>query len=276
MQLKVRFTVSKDALPGVRDFRIVTPQGVTTLGQLVLTRDSIVREQPKNNTLAEAQTVLLPATICGAIEAVEDVDFYKFHVDAGQALTFHVRSARCQDKIHDLQVHADPIISLKNASGTVLAVSDNYFFADPLLHYKFAHSGDYYLEMRDVRYQGNTFWQYAIEINNRPFVTNVFPLAVSPEKPTRLELVGFNLPTPPIVSITLPGNTPLGLQWVDLGLKPPASPAPIVVLHDAAARADARQPIAAKGPGNSGALRRQRSDHVAGSDRLLQLSGQEG
>ena len=156
----------------MRDFRIVTPQGVTTLGQLVLTRDSIVREQPKNNTLAEAQTVVLPATICGAIEVAEDVDFYKFHVPAGAIALRLPRprsAARCQDKIHDLQVHADPIISLKNASGTVLAIADNYFFADPLLHYKFVHAGDYYLEMRDVRFQGNMFWQYAIEINDRPF-----------------------------------------------------------------------------------------------------------
>ena len=38
-KLKVRFTVAADALPGVRDFRIATPQGVSTIGQLVVGRD---------------------------------------------------------------------------------------------------------------------------------------------------------------------------------------------------------------------------------------------
>src|SRR5688500_8352074 len=34
-KLPVRFTVAADAQPGVRDFRIVTPRGVSTTGQLV-------------------------------------------------------------------------------------------------------------------------------------------------------------------------------------------------------------------------------------------------
>lgn len=228
-KLKVKFTVAPDALPGVREFRIATPQGVSTVGQVVVVRDPVVVEKNPNDTLAQATPVTLPATLCGAIEKNEDVDHFKFHAAAGQALTFHVRSARCEDKIHDLQTHADPIIALKNSAGSVLAINDNYFFADPLLHYRFPAEGDYFLEVRDVRYQGNTFWQYAVEVHDRPFVTNVFPLGVAPEQPTTLELVGFNLPARPSATLTVSGQEPEGLRWLELVLSPPANPVPVVV-----------------------------------------------
>src|SRR5690349_266682 len=102
-KLKVRFKVAPDALPGVRDVRVATPQGASTLGQLVVVRDPVIREAPNNDTLKTAQPITLPATVCGAIEKPEDVDYYKFTVAAGTALTFHVRGQRLENRIHDLQ-----------------------------------------------------------------------------------------------------------------------------------------------------------------------------
>lgn len=191
--LKVQFTVAADAEPGVRDVRVATPAGVSTVGQLVIARDPVVRESDKNDTAELATMISLPATICGAIEKAEDVDWYKFHVDAGAALTFHVRSSRLQDRIHDLQTHSDPIITLRTAGGQTLAANDNFFFGDPLLSYRFEQSGDYLLEIRDVRYQGNTYWDYSIEVHGRPFVETVFPLAISRGQPAAIDLIGYQL-----------------------------------------------------------------------------------
>ncbi len=231
-KLKVRFTVAADAQPGVRDFRVATPQGVSTLGQIVIVRDPITREKNPNDALEKATPITLPGTACGAIEAAEDVDFFKFTIDKPAALTFHVRSQRCQDKIHDLQAHSDPLITIRNATGSVLALSDNYFFADPLLNYNFTIPGDYYLEIRDVRYQGNAYWQYSVEINPRPFVTNVFPLAMHRDEATQVELVGFNLPADPHASLLVPKDMPAGMQWLTLPIAGgQATPAPIFV-HD--------------------------------------------
>ncbi len=217
-KLKIRFKASADALPGVREVRIATPQGVSTVGQIVVVRDPIVREALNNDSMKTAQQVEFPATLCGAFEKAEDIDFYRFKAVAGQSLTFHVRSQRLQDKIHDLQEHSDPILMLRNASGSVLAVNDNFFFADPLLHYQFAASGEYYLEIRDVRYSGNADWQYCIEVNDRPFVTNVYPMRVVPGASTKVELIGFNLPADKTAALTVPANTPDGLHWIVLTL----------------------------------------------------------
>ena len=213
-KIKVRFTVAADAVPGVRDFRIVTRQGASTVGQIVIARDAIVSEAAENDVAAKAQEIALPATFCGTIEKAEDVDFVKFKVEAGTALTFHVRSQRLLNRLHDMQTRVDPMITLLNATGGTLATSDNYYAGDPLLYYKFDQAGEYLLQVRDVRYQGNVDWTYSIEINSRPFVTQALPLAIKRGVETRLTLVGFNLPADPTAALTIPAGSPPGLRWV--------------------------------------------------------------
>jgi hypothetical protein len=217
-KIKVRFKVAADALLGVRDVRLATPQGASTLGQVVVVRDPIVREAANNDTMKTAQQIKLPATVCGAIEKPEDVDFYKFSVKAGTALTFHVRCHRLMNRIHDLQIVADPIIAVRNSAGTVLAENDNYFAADPLLHYRFTKDGEYYLEIRDVRYSGFIYWNYCIEITDRPFVTSVYPPRVSPGKGTQVRMAGYNLPANPVATLTIPKDASDGVRWVMLPL----------------------------------------------------------
>ncbi|MFP6574487.1 MAG: hypothetical protein VB912_04995 [Pirellulaceae bacterium] len=229
-RLKVRFTVTADALPGVRDFRIATPQGVSTVGQLVIAPDTVVRESGNNDKLEDANEVPVPATVCGAFEKGEDIDYYKFKAEAGMAISFHVRCMRLQDRIHDLQNHADPMITLRNTSGTTLAAVDNYFAADPWLTYQFKEAGEYYLEMRDVRFNGNEYWQYSLEISNRPFISNVYPLGVKRGEEVDFRLVGFGIEEQQQAKMAIAAEGPLGLQWVQLMLGETLSnPAPVVV-----------------------------------------------
>lgn len=216
-QIQVKFTVAPDALPGVRDFRLMTPQGPSTIGQLVITSQTVVVEADKNDTLEQAQPIELPAAFCGTIEKTEDMDFVRFEVEAGTALVFHVYNARLQDRIHDLQTHSDPIITIRNAQGATVAQSDNYYFADPLLHHRFETGGPHTLEIRDVRYQGNGEWHYCIEMAAQPRVTHVHPLGLVPGPAVSVEAVGFNLPQPSF-SVQLPEDAAEGPQWIRLPL----------------------------------------------------------
>jgi hypothetical protein len=216
-EVTLRFHVAADAMAGVRDFRIATPRGVSTLGQLVITDQQVELESGKNDTPEVANEVAVPSTICGAIEKAEDVDYYKFHVEAGESLCFHVQSMRLQDRIHDLQQHVDPILTLRNASGGTLAASDNYFRGDPFIQHRFDQAGDYLLEIRDVRYQGNRYWEYCVEVTPHPFVVTTFPLAVRATEQSFVESVGFQLPDK---SDALPLerlSSELGIQTVRLG-----------------------------------------------------------
>lgn len=214
--LKIKISVATDALPGVRDLRVVTAQGVSTVAQLVVVEDPVVVEQAKNDSVAEAQMISLPATVCGCFEKAEDLDFFKFKVEAGQSLVFHVRSQRLQDRIHDLQAHSDPILTIRNAQGSTIAAADNVFHGDPFLCHRFEQAGEYLLEMRDVRYNGNQYWEYAVEIHSRPFVRSVFPLAIAAGKEQRLSAIGSQLSADPAVTFTPPNDLSPGIDRLRL------------------------------------------------------------
>jgi hypothetical protein len=229
-KLAVRFTAAADALPGVRDVRIATPQGVSTVGQIVVVRDAVIAETGNNDTVAQAQQIALPAAVCGTIEKNEDLDFFKFHVEAGMSLALHVRCARLQDRIHDLQNHADPIITLRNSAGVTIAASDNYFYADPSLSHRFDQTGDYVVEIRDVRYEGNAYWDYCLEISERPLVESVFPLGVSPGQPEKLRAFGQLIAEGEELKVSVPTGQSPGMIWHRASLDgQPSNPFPLFV-----------------------------------------------
>jgi hypothetical protein len=179
-QVKLKVTVAADALLGVREFRVVSPLGVSSTGQLLVVADPVVHEPTKpNDTRQQASEVPVPAVVCGRIEAITDVDWFRFTVQAGQTLTFETHCARLQDKIHDLQKHANPLLTLYDSDGRELAANDSGRFADALLSYTFQQAGTYYLQIRDSRYDGDPRWVYALSISDRPYVAHAYPLAAA-------------------------------------------------------------------------------------------------
>lgn len=192
--LKLKFTVAADAVPGVRDFRLLGPTGASTIGQVVVAVDPIIAEEKDNDVLEKGQPITLPATVCGTIEKAEDVDFFRFTLAEPATLQFHCRAMRLEDRIHDLQAHVDPLLTIRSSTGSVIAAADNTYAADPLLSCRFDRAGDYLLEVRDSRYQGNPHWTYAIEVSSRPFVTAVSPLALAPGATRSIEVIGQNVP----------------------------------------------------------------------------------
>lgn len=230
--LTVQFQVDADALPGVRDVRIATPHGVSTVGQLVLVADPVVYEKDGNDKPEAAQEFATPATLCGRIEKAEDVDFFRFHADAGSRLCFHVMCMRLQDRVHDLQQHADPILTIRDSNGSVVASSDNQFSADPLICHAFAREGEYSLEIRDVRYQGNANWEYSVEINARPLVTSVFPIGLPSRSTTSVELLGFGLEANSHATLALDQELGAGLQTLPIRVGPSQMRGQAVVVCD--------------------------------------------
>jgi hypothetical protein len=228
--IKIRLSVLSDALPGVRDLRIATPQGVSTVGQVVLVREAVVVDAGDNNKPESAQKIAVPCTLAGGIEKAEDIDCYAFTAQEGQSLVCHVQGGRIEDRIHDLQTHLDPVLTLRTSSGAVVSMADNTFAADPVLAHRFERSGDYVLEIRDVRYQGNADWQYAIEVSDQPWARSAFPPAVPPGSTMNLVLTGWNLPDSAVANWTAPGESENSTRWFSLTLgERQLNPVPMVI-----------------------------------------------
>jgi hypothetical protein len=216
--VKLKMTVAADAELGVREFRLASNLGISTLGQILIADVPVVLEAANNNLPATAQAIAVPCVVSGRIEALEDVDCFKFKGQAGQTITCEVFCARLEDKIHDLQKHADPMLTLFDSAGRELAASDDGIFADPLMTYTFKQDGEYILQIRDAKYDGDPRWAYALAVTDKPYVAQMFPFAFNPALKATVEPVGsaklvqarieFQAPEQPgIQAIQLPVGT---------------------------------------------------------------------
>ena len=211
---RLRIRCDANAVPGIRDVRVITPHGASTVGQLVVVCEGVTAEQPDNDTAEKAQAVTLPATLCGALEKGEDVDFWRIRVEAAGPWVFHLVSQRLQNRLHDMQSRVDPLLTLRSLAGQTIAASDNALAGDPLLAVAALERGEYLLEVRDVRYQGNADWTYSIEASGRPFVTAVHPLAMAPGATVSTRLFTAGPPLPGPVPIAIPADAPAGVRRV--------------------------------------------------------------
>src|SRR4029079_9379748 len=174
----LKFTVEADAALGVREFRVASSVGLSSLGQRVIVDAPAVRGLPGINLPEKAQPVPVPSVVCGRIETAENVDYYRFTAKTGQTLAFEVYCARIEDKIHDLQKHADPLIAVFDDSGKELAAADDGYFADPVLTFTVPKDGEYRVAVRDAKYDGDARWVYALTITDKPYAVHSFPLGV--------------------------------------------------------------------------------------------------
>jgi hypothetical protein len=226
--VKLKLSVAADADLGAREFRLASSLGLSSTGQLIVVDDPVIEEKGVNNTTDHANLITVPCVVCGRIEAVEDVDCYRFPAEKGKTYAFEVVCARLEDKIHDLQKHADPLLRLLDARGRELALDDDCYFADPVLTFAPSVSGEYYLEIRDSKYDGDARWVYAILATDRPYVAGVYPMAGNPGQELDVEPVSIAGPRRHPVRLRAP-KTP-GLQEVQLNVDGAnTNPVPFIV-----------------------------------------------
>jgi hypothetical protein len=215
--VKMKLTAAPEAALGVREFRIGTSLGLSSVGQLVVVDEPVIVEAAANNTPQSAQPLKLPCVVAGKLEIIEDVDFYKFEAKAGEMLTFELFCARLQDKIHDLQKHAKPMLTLYDADGRELAANDHFYFADPLLSYQVAKTGAYYLQVRDSTYDGDPRWVYALLLTNRPYASHVYPMAGQVGQRLNVEPVGSAQFAQAKVALQVPAAAGVRQLQLDVG-----------------------------------------------------------
>jgi hypothetical protein len=219
----LKVDVAADARLGVHEFRIATAHGISSLGQLLVVDLPVVKELPGIGVPEKAQPVPVPCVVCGRIEAAESVDYYTFTATAGQTLTFEVACARIQDKIHDLQKHADPLVAVYDPNGKELAAADDGFFADPVLTFAVPKDGAYHVAVRDAKYDGDPRWAYAMTVTDRPHASQAFPIGVGLSQTVKATPVGSAAKLGSGWTITapaVPGISTVALKTGDLSTNP--------------------------------------------------------
>jgi hypothetical protein len=199
-----RLEVPKDAPLGWHTIRVATRRGVSNLRLFCIDDLPQVLEQDTNRSALTPQLIPVPCVVCGRGDN-EATDYYKFVAQAGQRLSFEILGRRLGSQI-------DPQISLLHAlSRRQLAFSDDApgQSKDSRFTYTFKETGEYLLEVRDVRYQGGPDWFYRLRIGDFPLATTPVPLAAKRGSSVQVHFAGPNVPDRPPQRVTVPSDPSL-------------------------------------------------------------------
>ncbi len=196
-----RLTVPAETPLGVAAIRLSTGEGVSNLRLLLVDDLPTVRKAGDNKSIDKAQSLTLPVAVDGACDA-ESTDFYKFTVAAGQRVSFEVFARRLGSPL-------DPMIQVLTAAGQELAFSDDdpSTGADCRLSHTFAEAGEYFLAIRDIRYQGGSH-HYRLRIGDFPLPSVPYPLAAAKGSAADVQVTGQSVQLPSPLAVTMPPEVP--------------------------------------------------------------------
>lgn len=174
---RIEVSVSAEAVPGPRRFRLVTPRGASDSAVVRISRWETPVEVEPNDDLDLATTIRTPVLISGRLQTEEDVDLYRFRVEAGQRLQFNVLGARNGSQ-------ANVSLAILRTDGREIVHDEGRFIWDPYIDHTFEKDGDYLAAVTLTRMpaggQSRNDLNYQLAIGQSPFFWSVFPLGARP------------------------------------------------------------------------------------------------
>ena len=181
---------------GRRAVRVVTEQaGLTNLAWFIVGRLPERLEVEPNNTLDHAETVSIPVTWNGRIQAATDVDSYRFMAKAGQklvaAVMSHALDAHGQYKDYGL---VDAQLELVDPTGKVVAEAQDTLGLDPVIEYTVPSDGLYAVRVQLVAYRGFPQAVYRLTVEKcADLHTRRFPPADVGGETVNVRISGWNV-----------------------------------------------------------------------------------
>lgn len=200
-------TISDDAPLGPALWRLGSASGGTGARPFIVGDLPEFIEAEPNSTLAEAETVKMPATINGQIAGERDLDYFAFHAEAGTVISIDIAASRLGSPL-------DPVIQVFGPDGRRLNAQELRMGSDPATAFRPQQSGIYKLLVAGVSYKGGPQYVYRATISSQPLLQVAFPAGHRIGKHFAIEFLspdgasGF-------LPITLPTDFPTaaGLFW---------------------------------------------------------------
>ncbi len=190
LTLGVDLDIPASAEPGLRVMYVETPRGTSNRFFFRVTRWNSVIETEPNDQIDQAQAVTTPVIIEGRIARLTDVDFFRFHAEAGERLAFNVLAARTK-------APGFVSIAILDSNGHELVRKHSGVGPDPYLEHRFELAGDYVIAVYPRRF-ADFFtvvkddqlinWQYQLAIGRSPMIWSVFPSGAKRGSTTEVEV----------------------------------------------------------------------------------------
>jgi hypothetical protein len=154
---------------GVGAVRAVTPKGVSSFHLLMIDDLPTVKESSSNQTVSAAQEIKPPIAIDGACNELT-FDYYAFQARKGQEFSIEAVSQR-------LGSQSDTVIRIIDEKAREYAFCDDGpgVGRDSRFVFKAPVSGRFFLEVRDINYQGGAQYRYRLRIGSFPLLAAAYP-----------------------------------------------------------------------------------------------------
>jgi hypothetical protein len=201
--------IAKDAVPGLRPWRLWTSQGATpSLKFMVGDLPEIVEEEIDGDPVPVQVT--LPVTINGRIFPRGNVDLWSFEARKGQTIAGEVFAARLGSPL-------DARLEVLDPKGRKIAENDDAFGADPFVRFTAPLDGTYQIRVMDTRFDGGQAFVYRLTLSAGPHVDAVFPLGGPRGGKLAVYLLGAGLPKGPLELVLPSAKVPEFLHTVEIG-----------------------------------------------------------
>ncbi len=179
-----RITLPADVEPGIGAVRLATTNGVSSLELFMVDDVPSVVESATNRSPGTAQELKPPVAVDGASEEL-GFDYFKFSAKKGQRIAMEVVAQRLGSRL-------DSVLRLFDAKGREMAWCDDEpgLGADARFAHRFAASGEYTLEVRDMNYQGGARYRYRLRLGDFPLASLPFPSGAMAGVKTKFTVLG--------------------------------------------------------------------------------------
>ena len=177
-------SVATNTQPGVYAMQAIGHWGISNPIPIIVGPLPEVRETEPNDKTAQSLT--LPVTVNGQIQAGADVDNFSFDGKKGDRVVIEVTADSYESPL-------DPTIRVYSPSGSQIAESQDTTNYDPYLEMSLPENGRYKLQLFDAVYGGSPAHIYRLSIHNGPVLDSVIPASVDSNQPTSLKLLGRGL-----------------------------------------------------------------------------------
>ncbi|MCA9222722.1 MAG: PPC domain-containing protein, partial [Planctomycetales bacterium] len=179
-----RVTIDANVPAGTYDVYLVGRFGVSNPRLFAVSKGlTDQQDNGQNRTIETAQVVSMNSAVNGTVDGNSE-DFYRFAAAAGQRVVIDCQAQRLDSEL-------DANMTLRSATGSLIASSSDYFGQDPLIDFVAPADGEYIVALHDLSYRGG--YPYRLEITDQPRLENVFPPVIRAGEATELTAFGRNL-----------------------------------------------------------------------------------
>jgi hypothetical protein len=205
---KLTVTVASGVKPGRHWIWLYDGQGASVPLPFIVGTLKEVREKEPNDEIKSAQHIALPATVNGRLEKPGDVDCYAVSLKKGQTMV------AAFDGWSTLRSPMDAVLQILSSDGFVLDENNDFHGLDPYIAFQVPKDGAYIVRTfafpavpdTSIRFSGGESYVYRLTLTAGGYADYTFPLAVERNEPTKVGIVGWNIPVAASIVAIKPGE----------------------------------------------------------------------